>query len=343
MKKTLIILAVLGFFCSLSLQAKKKEKNKKVDTVYIPFIGNEADSLSYAFGFTVINGLPQYLMQLGVLNDTTAIYTDYELKMKDSTLDKTRLENELKSKIDSVKAANNVNMKKFLEGFRSSFLDNDRNVAYNTGIGIAGQINKIVSNFSNEVFTTKDSFNKDLFVLAFESALWKEPSIISNVDEFVKQNLDKAQEIKKIKEDERLKAEYAERIKEGDEFMASNKIREGVVTTPSGLQYQILTEGHGAVPKSGDVVKVDYQGSLSDGTVFDSSIKRGNFATFGVDQVIKGWNEALLLMPVGSKWRLYIPYYLAYGENDMGTIKPYSNLIFEVELLDIVKPDANHE
>jgi FKBP-type peptidyl-prolyl cis-trans isomerase FklB len=106
---------------------------------------------------------------------------------------------------------------------------------------------------------------------------------------------------------------------------------------PDGLQYQVITEGTGEKPTISDRVKVHYHGTLTDGTVFDSSIERGEPAVFGVAQVIKGWTEALQLMPVGSKWILYIPYDLAYGGRDAGKIKPFSNLIFEIELLDIEK------
>jgi len=127
--------------------------------------------------------------------------------------------------------------------------------------------------------------------------------------------------------------------KEGADFLAANAKKEGVKTTASGLQYKVLTQGTGAIPTATDEVKVNYEGHLVDGKVFDSSYKRGEPATFKANQVIKGWTEALTMMPVGSKWELYIPYNLAYGERGAGQdIKPYSALIFTVELLDIVKP-----
>jgi len=125
-------------------------------------------------------------------------------------------------------------------------------------------------------------------------------------------------------------------IKAGKEFLAENGKRAEVTTLKSGLQYEILQKGDGAMPADTNKVTVHYTGKLLDGTVFDSSVKRGEPATFGVTQVIKGWVEALQLMSKGSKWRLYIPYDLAYGERGAGQqIKPYSTLIFEVELLDI--------
>ncbi len=126
--------------------------------------------------------------------------------------------------------------------------------------------------------------------------------------------------------------------KAGDEFLSINKGKAGVVTLPSGLQYQVLKKGDGAKPTASDKVKCHYHGTLINGTVFDSSVQRGEPAVFGVSQVIPGWVEALQMMPVGSKWRLFIPSNLAYGEHGAGgAIEPNSALVFDVELLDIVK------
>jgi FKBP-type peptidyl-prolyl cis-trans isomerase FklB len=126
--------------------------------------------------------------------------------------------------------------------------------------------------------------------------------------------------------------------KKGEAFLVENKKQKGVVTLPSGLQYKILKDAKGAKPKATDTVSTHYRGTLIDGTEFDSSIKRGQPAEFPVNQVIPGWTEALQLMPVGSKWQLFIPSDLAYGPQGAGnTIGPNSTLIFEVELLDIKK------
>jgi len=121
---------------------------------------------------------------------------------------------------------------------------------------------------------------------------------------------------------------------EGESFLAENATKAGVVTTASGLQYEVIEAGNGPKPTASDTVQVHYHGTLIDGTVFDSSVTRGLPATFGVHQVIKGWTEALQLMPVGSKYRLYIPQDLAYGANPHpgGAIKPFMTLIFDVEL-----------
>ena len=124
---------------------------------------------------------------------------------------------------------------------------------------------------------------------------------------------------------------------EGEAFLAENKKKSGVVVLPSGLQYEVLTEGKGKKPAATDRVQCHYHGTLINGEVFDSSIERGEPAVFGVSQVIPGWVEALQLMPEGSKWRLFIPSDLAYGENGAGgKIAPKSTLIFDVELLKVL-------
>jgi FKBP-type peptidyl-prolyl cis-trans isomerase FklB len=125
--------------------------------------------------------------------------------------------------------------------------------------------------------------------------------------------------------------------KAGAAFLAENKTKPGVITLASGLQYQILKEGDGPKPLPTDKVRCHYQGSLIDGTVFESSIQKGQPVDFLVSGVIRGWTEALQLMPVGSKWRLFIPSELAYGDRSTGAIQPGSTLIFEVELLAIIK------
>ena len=138
-----------------------------------------------------------------------------------------------------------------------------------------------------------------------------------------------------------MQAKEAEKSKvlaaAGEAFLAENAKKAGVKVTASGLQYEVITQGTGAIPTATSKVKTHYHGTLIDGTVFDSSVNRGQPIDFPVNGVIAGWTEALQLMPVGSKYRLYIPYNLAYGERGAGaSIKPYSALIFDVELIDIV-------
>lgn len=135
----------------------------------------------------------------------------------------------------------------------------------------------------------------------------------------------------------RMENQHGANKKAGEDFLAQNAGKAGVTTTASGLQYEVIKMGSGAKPVETDRVKVHYHGTLIDGTVFDSSVQRGTPAEFGVNQVIRGWVEGLQLMPVGSKFKFYIPQELAYGAQDQGQIKPFSMLIFEVELLEILK------
>ena len=141
---------------------------------------------------------------------------------------------------------------------------------------------------------------------------------------------------KKLQEDQ-LMAEHGDNKRAGEEFLAKNKALEEVTETASGLQYEVIVEGSGPKPTISDRVKVHYHGTFVNGDVFDSSVDRGEPSTFGVGQVIPGWTEALQLMPVGSKWKLFIPYKIAYGAQGRGSIPPFSMLIFEVELIEIVK------
>lgn len=176
----------------------------------------------------------------------------------------------------------------------------------------------------------------DVFAQGFSDAYLKNetPLTESQMREisiaYQAEHREKQEKMNRIKADVNKKA--------GEEFLAENGKKEGVQTTESGLQYKVITEGSGPVPTNKDRVKVHYTGRLLDDTVFDSSVERGEPATFGVRQVIKGWSEALQLMSVGSKWELYIPSDLAYGARGPNpTIGPNSTLLFEVELLEIVE------
>ena len=143
------------------------------------------------------------------------------------------------------------------------------------------------------------------------------------------------------KKAEEAKKAGEKNLAEGKKFLEENKKKKGVTTTASGLEYEVIKMGNGVKPTETDNVKTHYHGTLIDGTVFDSSVQRGQPVDFGVNQVIKGWTEALQLMPVGSKWKLYIPSELAYGEQGAGgVIGPNCTLIFEVELIAINKPEG---
>jgi FKBP-type peptidyl-prolyl cis-trans isomerase FklB len=147
--------------------------------------------------------------------------------------------------------------------------------------------------------------------------------------------LKQLQDVVKAKQDAELQKMGEANMKEGQEFLAANKTKEGVVTLPSGLQYKIITPGTGPKPTADDTVVCNYSGTFLNGTEFDSSYKRGKPAEFPLKGVIKGWTEALQLMPVGSKWQLFIPSDLAYGPEGRGPIPPNATLIFQVELLSI--------
>lgn len=191
-------------------------------------------------------------------------------------------------------------------------------VSYSIGVDFGTNLATGIKNMPGE------KLNPDIIVAAFANALkGNEPLISQEVASEYFQTYYQTQIREKFQ-------------KEGAEFLAKNKQEAGVVTLPSGLQYLVLTEGTGAKPAADSQVTVNYEGFLVDGTKFDSSIDRGEPTTFGVNQVIKGWTEALQLMPAGSKWKLFIPYDLAYGAQGAGQlIPPYATLIFEVELLEI--------
>jgi FKBP-type peptidyl-prolyl cis-trans isomerase len=179
-------------------------------------------------------------------------------------------------------------------------------------------------------------FNADLIAQGVKDALSGAKTRLT--DDEAKAVLTEVQTEVNKERQEKMKEASDKNKAEGEAFLAANKSKEGVVTLPSGLQYKILTAGIGPKPTASDQVNCNYRGTLLDGTEFDSSYKRGKPATFGVGQVIKGWTEALQLMPIGSKWQLFIPSSLAYGERGGpgGAIGPNEALIFEVELLSIV-------
>jgi len=174
----------------------------------------------------------------------------------------------------------------------------------------------------------------DIFMKGFRDAFGGNKSVLSDEETSAAIAAFKEEMLKKHKEEVTKAAEKNK--KEGEAFLAENGKKEGVVTLPSGLQYKIIKEGDGQTPKDTDMVTVNYKGTLLDGTEFDSSYKRGNPSTFAVKGVIPGWKEALKLMKVGSKWQLFVPAGLAYGEKGAGgAIGPNATLLFEVELVSI--------
>lgn len=223
-------------------------------------------------------------------------------------------------------------MADFIKGYEDAMAKgfDGRLKAYYAGEQIALMVSQRMLPFLKEEFAGRpDSVSEAAFNRGFVNALKGDHSLMAGST--AKEYFDKA--FKQAVDDRN-----AANKKAGEDFLAANKQKPGVVTLPSGLQYKVLVRGEGAVPAANDEVTVKYEGRLVDGTVFDSSYERKEQTNkFRPSQVIKGWAEALTLMPVGSKWELYIPYDLAYGERNAGKIKPYSALVFTVELVDLKK------
>ena len=200
--------------------------------------------------------------------------------------------------------------------------DNAKKAAYYAGIQIGQQIStRMIKGINREVFG--DDSTKTISLKNFMSGLM-------TVEEAQQVAQQKMQEIKAR---EMMKT-YGPNKEAGEKFLKENATKEGVKTLANGVQYKVLTEGTGAVPTDTSLVKVHYEGRLIDGKVFDSSYKRGEPAVFRANQVIKGWTEALCHMPAGSVWEVYIPQDQAYGEREQGDIKPFSALIFKIELVE---------
>ena len=258
----------------------------------------DVDSLSYAIGMARTEGLTQYLMQQGV--DTTQ-------------------------------------MAEFIKGFNEGATKIDKkDAAYMTGMQIGQMVSKQwVEGFNQQIFgnDSTQSLSRENMLACFIAGVMGKNNVMDKAaaEVYMRESMEAIKE-------KALAVKYADNKAEGEKFLAENKTKEGVVTTPSGLQYKIITEGKGEIPADTCKVKVNYKGTLIDGTEFDSSYKRNEPTTFRANQVIKGWTEALTMMPVGSKWELYIPQELAYGSRETGgQIKPFSTLIFEVELVSIEK------
>jgi len=299
MKKVMIIALALVVSASFltAEAAKKKQKEAQPIVVEQVVLNNSSDSVSYAGGMAITNGLLPYLQQQGV---DTAYMADFIQGFKEM----------LKSGNDPKKAA------------------------YVMGMDIAKQLSMtILPNITKEFTDTPDSIVKEKLIQGFSAALESDSTLFTQKD--AEEYFRTKQQLNKEAKQEKL---YGANRETGRKFLEENAKKDSVVTLPSGLQYQVLVKGEGEVPQATDRVKVNYEGRLIDGTVFDASARHGGEpAEFTPQQVIAGWTEALTMMPVGSKWRLFIPSDLAYGDRDQGQIKPYSTLIFDVELVEIVK------
>ena len=222
----------------------------------------------------------------------------------------------------------------FLAGFDNPEMDEDskRMKAYVAGKEIRQQVEgQIVPQINRQINDSVDLLDKSRFIEGFRAAIAGNTAITQDSAQAVSaKQMEYYNQVK-------MEAKYGKNRSEGEAFLKANAKKDSVVTTASGLQYKVLVAGNGETPKATDRVKVNYEGHLIDGTVFDSSYKRNQPATFACNQVIKGWTEALTMMPVGSKWEVYIPQELGYGAREAGKIPPFSTLIFTVELLEIVK------
>ena len=301
-KVVLLALAIVASasFCTVDAKKKKKEEVKAEELVVVPVeLKSGSDSVSYAAGMSVTNGLAAFLKQQhGIDSTTMAIF--------------------IKSFEEVINAGDSPEAK-----------------AKAAGVDIANQLrSRMLPGIANEFTDSPDSIISSLFYRGFIDALKQDTT---HFKQPVAENYFKLkQEVDKKAKEEKL---YGPNRDAGIKFLKENATKDGVITTASGLQYKVLVKGEGEVPQKTDKVLVNYEGRLVDGTVFDASAKHGDKpASFRADQVIKGWTEALTMMPVGSKWQLYIPQELAYGERNMGNIKPYSTLIFDVELVGIDKP-----
>jgi FKBP-type peptidyl-prolyl cis-trans isomerase FklB len=258
---------------------------------------SDVDSMSYAIGMAQTNGLKEYLV------DRLGVDTAY--------------------------------MGEFIKGLNEGVNagDSKKKAAYYAGIQIGQQIaNQMVKGINHEVFgedSTKTISMKN-FMAGFISGTTGKGGLMNMVDA---QNVaqSKMQEIKARE----MEKTYGPNKEEGEKFMAANAKKDGVKTLPSGVQYKVIKEGAGAIPADTSLVKVHYEGRLLNDSVFDSSYKRGEPVTLRCNQTIKGWTDAMVHMPAGSVWEVYIPQDLAYGEREQGMIKPFSVLVFKIELLEV--------
>lgn len=256
---------------------------------------NDLDSMSYAMGYSQTQGLKEFMVSR-------------------MNVDTTYMDQFIKGVNDGAGAG-----------------DDKAKAAYYAGIQIGQQIsNMMVKGINHEVFgedSTKSISMKN-FMAGFVAGTTGKKGIMT---------MEQAQQIAQTKmaavKAKNMEKQYGPNKTAGEKFLAANKTKAGVKTLPSGVQYKVIKEGNGPMPKDTSMVKVNYEGRTIEGKVFDSSYKRGEPLELRANQVIKGWTDALVHMPVGSVWEVYIPQELAYGEREQGDIKPFSALIFKIELI----------
>lgn len=298
MKKILTIALALVVSASFSTMDAKKKKDKKADKTEVAKAPVKLASSSDSLSYSV--GMTVTNGLISYMQTQLGVDTAY--------------------------------MADFVAGFEDAVKaqKDPRQKARIAGVTIGEQASgRMLSGLKQEAEGAPDSINEQLFFRGFTDALLGDTTVMT---------METAQDVSNKKSEANRQAKIAVQTEKGRAFLAENAKKPGVVSLPSGLQYKVLKQGDGIVPQKTDKVKVHYEGRLIDGTVFDASSKHGNEpATFRPDQVIKGWTEALTMMPVGSKWQLYIPQELGYGERAAGQIPPYSTLIFDVELVGIDK------
>lgn len=293
-----IIFAVVAMF-AMNMTAATKKKAKKAPAVEVKVDTISAHDFSYLIGKANTMGLKNYLVQrLGI---DTAFIADF---------------------VKGFDAANMTEADKRMK-------------ARLAGLEIREQVEQqIIPQMEKQIDDSLKVLDSKLFLSGFRAG-------ISGENDLIPISMDSTQAVVRKQmtyyHNARMERKYGANRKAGEEFLKENGKKKDVVTTKSGLQYKVLVKGEGEIPTATQRVKVNYEGHLIDGTEFDSSYKRNEPTTFACNQVIKGWTEALTLMPVGSKWELYIPQELAYGDRESGKIPPYSTLIFTVELLSIEK------
>lgn len=279
------------------LKNVSEELEKETKELKSASLSTEMDSLMYALGIAQTQGFEEYAFTEMGLNQDSAYRAELILGIIDG----------------------------------ANLAGSEKDAAYFAGIGIGQQLSSnLKRQLAYQIFgEPKDSLiEMDNFFAGFVSALKGEKTNMS-VEE-AQMAIERLMPI--VKE-----SQYKDFKAENEKFMVDIAKKDSVQTLEDGVCYKVLTQGNGATPKATDRVKVHYEGKTIDGNVFDSSYNRGEPVEFGCSQVIKGWTTALINMPVGSKWEVYIPQEVAYGSQGSGPIKPYSTLIFTIELLEIVK------
>lgn len=291
------VLSLALLACFEAGAKKRTKKAKKAEAVKVDTCS--VDTFSYAMGMANTNGLKNFIVS--------------------------------RMNVDTAYMAN------FIEGFNASLPAGEQKKlqAFLSGMQIRKQVEEqIIPGLDKRISDndTVKTINQALFIEAFDKVLKNEPTQMT---------MQRAEELSekqmKFYTERNMERKYGENRKAGEEFLKANAKKDSVKVLPCGVQYKVISMGTGEKPTAESKVKVHYEGRLIDGTVFDSSYERKNPTSFACNQVIKGWTEALTQMPVGSKWQIFIPQELGYGAREAGKIKPFSALIFTVELLEIEK------